>query len=114
MTLNPSNPQPGQPFTASFEESNSRGGYFFLFRWDGASWGDPLFVLQSDAGGRAPTVEPIGGSGESGSIDDYGIEGAGPDGLVAPDAMRAGYWRLCTANAADDACVQFEVDQATS
>lgn len=114
MTLNPPNPQPGESFTASFDASNSRGGYFLLYRWDGSSWGEPLFVLQSDAGGRAPNVDPLGGEGEAGSIEDYGVDGVGPDGLLAPDEMPDGFWRLCTANAADHACVQFEVDQATS
>lgn len=114
MTLDPSDPQPGQRFSASFDESNSRGGYFFLYRWDGASWGERLFVLQSDAGGRVASSRPLGGGGESGSIDGYGIDGAGPDGLLAPDDIADGDWRLCTANAADHACAQFQVDESTS
>lgn len=114
MTLDPSDPQPGQGFFAFFDESNSRGGYFLPYRWDGSSWGDPLFVLQSDAGGRVASAESLGGGGEGTGTDDYGIDGVGPDGLLAPDDMRDGFWRLCTANAADHACVQFRVDQSAS
>ncbi len=80
-------PQPGQRFFAFFDESNSRGGYFLLYRWDGSSWGDPLFVLQSDAGGRVASAESLGGGGEGTGTDDYGIDGVGPDGLLAPDDM---------------------------
>lgn len=109
IALDPSSPQPGEPFAVSFDASNSRGGYFFLYRWDGADWGEPLYLLQSDAGGRTPSASLIG---EGSDIDDYGIEGPGPDGLVAPDDMARGFWRLCTANAADDACAQFEVSPA--
>ncbi len=78
------------------------------------SWGEPLFVLRSDAGGRVASADPLSGGGEGGSIEDYGIDGPGPDRLLAPDDMPDGYWRICTANAADHACMQYQVDQSAS
>jgi hypothetical protein len=34
MTLTPSDPQAGEAFEASFDELNSRGGYFTLEHWE--------------------------------------------------------------------------------
>lgn len=42
---------------------------------------------------------------------DYGVGGAGPDGLIMPDDIEAGLWRLCTANALNDVCVRLTVEQ---
>ena len=106
MTLNPSNPQPGAVFSARFGEDSYRGGYFYLFQWDGTAWGPPLYQLESDAIGRRPSaVRIVDGVGS----DDYDVAGPGPDGLVMPDDLAAGHWRLCTADAVDLACVQIRV-----
>lgn len=104
--LDPLNPSPGESFTASFRSGNIRGGYFNLFRWDGSDWGAPLYQLESDANGGVPSAirirDGVGG-------DDYDVQGPGPDGLVLPDDLIDGFWRICTANALDEACAQFEV-----
>jgi hypothetical protein len=105
MTLTPSDPQAGETFEASFDELNSRGGYFTLERWENERWSDPVFLLESDALVGSPEVRPAGRM----EMMDYGVEGVGPDGLVMPDQIEPGYWRLCTANAADHACVQLVV-----
>lgn len=112
IVLDPETPEPGGVFTAEFDESNRRGGYFFLYQWDGSSWGEPVHLLQSDANGGNASSTPIGEGGED--IADYGVEGAGPDGLILPSDLSPGYWRLCTANAANEACVQFQVEEPTS
>lgn len=43
------------------------------------------------------------------AVDDYGVGGPGPDGLVMPEGLAGGTWRLCTANAVDHVCVQLFV-----
>lgn len=114
MTLDPANPLPGEPFSASFDPSNSRGGFFFLYHWNGESWGDPRYLLESSASRPAPRVEPLGQGREEINMEDYGIEGPGPDHLLAPDDLTDGHWRVCTANARDHACAQFQVGQPAS
>ena len=105
--LSPSNPQPGETFEAAFDPDNQRGGYFTLEQWSGSEWLAPAFLLESDANGRAPTWSIFG------ELDtaDYGIDGPGPDGLVMPDDVGAGTWRVCTANALDDVCAQLTIEQ---
>lgn len=107
FTLDPANPGPGQLFAATFSPGNERGGYFFLSRWTGRSWAEPGYLLESDANsdGR-PFVES---DPTRFGMNDYGVSGPGPDGLVMPDDLDRGIWRLCTANAADDVCVQILV-----
>ncbi len=105
--LEPLNPEPGATFEASFDPSNSRGGYFTLSRWDGEEWAAPAFLLESDVN-RPPSATRI--PGEFG-VDDYGAGGPGPDGLVMPDEIEDGRWRLCTANAFDHVCTQITVGE---
>ncbi len=106
MVLDPVNPSVGGAFTAEFSADNLRGGYFHLFRWDGSTWGPPRYQLESDANGGEPTAISATDGLE---VDDYGVEGRGPDRLVMPDDLAEGFWRICTANALDLACAQFTV-----
>lgn len=106
FALTPENPAAGETFAATFSQDHDRGGFFLLSLWNGQAWDDPAFLLESDANQGSPTVEVI--SDEFG-WEDYGISGPGPDGLVMPDELTDGYWRLCTANARDDACTQLDV-----
>lgn len=105
--LEPSNPEPGAAFAASFDPDNSRSGYFTLSRWDGNEWAAAAFLLESDVNRPSPVATPI--SGEFGVVD-YGAEGPGPDGLVMPEVIEDGRWRLCTANALDHVCAQITVN----
>lgn len=109
--LTPANPQPGESFTASFNPSNSRGGYFTLQLWNGNAWETALFLLESDVNGGQSHVERIQ---EGTGVDDYGIEGPGPDGLLMPADLDQGHWRLCTENALDHVCAQVLVSQAVT
>ena len=104
--ISPPNPQPGTNFEATFDPDNERGGYFTLERWSGSEWLDAAFLLESDANGGSPTWAPIDAEFE---VLDYGVSGPGPDGLVMPDVIDAGIWRLCTANAAEDGCTHMRV-----
>ena len=106
--LSPANPQPDTTFEATFDPDNARGGYFTLDQWSGSKWLDPAFLLESDANDGAPTWTSIDGEFE---VLDYGVSGAGPDGLVLPDVIDAGIWRLCTANARDHVCAQLRITQ---
>lgn len=109
--LVPTNPRPGETLEARFDPLNSRGGYFHLFRWDGAKWEGPLFQLESDHREGFPSVDPF--TETSGGLD-YGLEGPGPDGLLLPTDLEVGYWRLCTAWNEPKLCAQFVVEMANS
>ncbi|MCP4966493.1 MAG: hypothetical protein GY926_14840 [bacterium] len=98
--LDPAEPGPGMEIVATFSQTNSRGGYFHLFHWDGSDWGTPVYQLESDANGAQPSAVRVA---DGVGMDDYGVEGPGPERLVLPD-LEAGHWRLCTANARDRAC----------
>ena len=104
--LSPPNPQPGETFEATFDPDNERGGYFTLEQWSGSEWLPATFLLTSDAGGGQSSWALAGEF----DLFDYGVGGAGPDGLVMPDEIDAGVWRLCTANALDDVCAQLTVE----
>jgi len=108
FVLSPNDPQPGDVFEATFDPANSRGGYFVLSQWDGTGWDEPTFLLESDVNRPTPTALEI--SGEFG-VNDYGAEGPGPDGLIMPDQIDNGLWRLCTANARDHVCAQLTINQ---
>lgn len=72
--LSPPNPRAGETFTAKFDPTNSRGGYFTLEQQSGSEWLPATFLLETDANGGpaswTPTNDEIG-------MDDYGVEGAG-------------------------------------
>ena len=104
--VSPANPGPGDTFEATFDADNLRGGYFTLQQWSGSEWLPAVFLLESDAETQPATWSTIEDGIET---QDYGIEGVGPDGLVMPDDLDAGIWRLCTANARDEACAQLVI-----
>lgn len=105
--LSPPDPQAGETFAATFDPENVRGGYFTLEQWSGSEWLPPAFLLESDANGGPPTWAAI--DGEFATLD-YGVGGAGPDGLVMPDDIETGLWRLCTANGLNDVCAQLTIE----
>jgi hypothetical protein len=105
--LVPANPQPGEGFEALFDPSNSRGGFFELSRWDGSTWLEPEFLLESDARRGPPTATRLT-KDEDWAVLDYGVDGPGPDGLVMPEEIEEGIWRLCIAGSGRR-CVQLIV-----
>lgn len=107
LDFTPPNPQAGRTFAATFEPTNERGGYFILEQWSGSEWLPAAFLLESDVNGGSPTWASTDGELE---ILDSGVSGEGPDGLVMPDTIDAGVWRLCTANAPDDVCARLTVE----
>lgn len=105
--LSPAKPEPGETFEATFDADNERGGYFTLEQWSGSEWLPAVFLLESDADTRPASWSSIEDGVET---LDYGIGGTGPDGLVMPDHVAAGVWRLCTANARDETCARLTID----
>lgn len=106
FTLEPTNPESGAAFAALFDPDENRGGFFLLSKWEGGRWAEPAFLLESDVNQPAPSATPISGEYET---DDYDAVGRGPDGLVMPDEIDNGQWRLCTANALNQLCTQLVV-----
>lgn len=107
MALDGPAPLPGEQFWVIFDESNRRGGAFVLQPWTGDTWAEPVYLLISDANGSPPTATRI--TPTNYGWEDWGNGGRGPDGFLLPDDIEPGTWRLCTANAADEACMQLAV-----
>lgn len=106
MTVTPATPAPGTIVEVTFTEEHFRGVAWNLDRRDGDDW-TTRFWLASDANGGQPTAVPVGT--EDFGVDDVGVGGTGPDGLLVPGDAEPGEWRLCTANAAENVCVGLEV-----
>ncbi len=106
ITLASENLRPGDKVSATFPASDLRGGFFYLYAWQDGEWSGPRFLLESDANGNAPRVVPM-----DQGMSDYGIGGPGPDGLILPSDIAPGSWRICTANARENVCGQFTVEQ---
>ncbi len=103
-------PVPGHEFGVYFDEDNVRGGAFVLQPWTGEAWADPVYLLTADTNGDRPTATRA--TDNNYGWDDWGNANTGPDGLILPADITAGHWRLCTANALEQACVQLEVGSA--
>ncbi|GAA5151909.1 hypothetical protein GCM10023340_31330 [Nocardioides marinquilinus] len=82
--------RPGDRIGALFPAEQVRGRAFTL------TSDDVTYYLSS---GDTPTWNE-----RSMPTDDIGITGPGPDPLVVPDVVAPGAYRLCTANAAEQAC----------
>lgn len=105
ITLASEDLRPGDKVSATFPASDLRGGFFYLYAWHDGEWTGPRFLLESDANGSAPRVVPM-----DQGMEDYGIDGPGPDGLILPSDIAPGNWRICTANSREDICGQFTVE----
>lgn len=79
ITLASEDLRPGDKVSPTFPASDLRGGFFYLYAWHDGEWTGPRFLLESDANGSAPRVVPM-----DQGMEDYGIDGPGPDGLILP------------------------------
>lgn len=103
MKVVPSEPAAGGSAELLFPESTPRGGYFVLERWEEDQWVLSHYLV-SDGGDREALIYA---PGEYEGGDDYGVGGPGPDGVLLPDEMSPGFWRVCTENARPQMCAQF-------
>ena len=87
-------------FTGSLRES--RGGYFWLQELDGT----PVALLRSDGNPEIPMSYSLD-IANPGMADD-GLSGEWSM-LVLPPRIEPGQYRLCTANSADDVCIEVGV-----
>ncbi len=104
MTITPTAATPGQRIALRFPDHFSRGVAFSLAAWKGESW-EVQYYLTSGPGSGSPapewwSVEDSEGHG----WPDVGIGGPGPDYVMIPNTAPSGTYRLCTANARDQAC----------
>lgn len=97
----------GAEFEVSFEGSlrRSRGGYFWLQELDGTR----LALLRSDGNSEIPMSYNIDVA-SAGMLDD-GLSGESSM-LVLPPQIEPGPYLLCTANSADDVCIEVDVQAA--
>ena len=104
ISLTPATPTPGQLVALSFAETNERDVVFSLAARAGQGW-TIAYCLTSDGGMETgkPTWRKAGDNEGCGG-DDIGIYGPGPDHVIIPDTAPDGNYRLCTANAIDEAC----------
>ena len=94
----------GADFEISFAGSlsESRGGYFWLQELDGT----PVALLRSDGNPEIPMSYSL-------DVANAGMRDDGLSGewsmLVLPPQIQPGQYRLCTANSADDVCIEVDV-----
>ena len=109
MTITPATASPGQRIALRFPENNVRGVAFSLAAWNGQGW-EVRYYLTGGRGSDGPTpqwwsVEDSEGRG----WHDIGVRGPGPDDVLIPNTAPSGAYRLCTANARDEACALLTV-----
>ncbi|MDN4174122.1 hypothetical protein QWY28_14260 [Nocardioides sp. SOB77] len=103
MVAVPASTTPGGSVDLYFPSEQLRGVGFSLTSAGRPASSGPDFSLTSDAGsGGTPTWG-------AGLVPDLGVGGPGPDRVVVPDVTAPGDYRLCTANAADQACTTITV-----
>ena len=97
----------GAEFEVSFRGSlrENRGGYFWLQKLDGTR----VALLRSDGNPEIPMTYSLD-LANVGMLDD-GLSGESSM-LVLPPAIEPGQYQLCTANSADDVCIEVDVGAA--
>jgi len=109
-----SNLTPGATVRLTYPGSNQRGGFYLLYRWNGEVWGPPVIQLESDQNGEPmqPRTLDTGPRSDDDdppwTVEDYGVSGVGPDLVVLPETLEAGFWRICNTSRGEN-CPQFSV-----
>jgi hypothetical protein len=97
--------RPGERFELGFPTELPRSVMFTLAMWDGEAWADPSAQLHSSAAAYdEPRVEVTGATSPG-----VQVTGHGPDPLVLPSQLAAGWYRVCAGGIAATACVQVRV-----
>ena len=104
MDVSPQRVRPGGQVALRFPDHQTRGIAFVLDAWENGTW-QTRFLLTSDGGSLnwTPTSWTVDDT-EGRAVPDIGVSGPGPDHVVIPESAAAGSYRLCTANALEEAC----------
>lgn len=105
MVVRPDTAEAGQVVELFFPHGLDRGLAFAIDEEQGGRW-FRMFHLVSDASGGRPAWF---GPDQEFAVESIGIAGVGPDHVPIPDALEAGDYRICTANAAVNICARVEV-----
>lgn len=101
---------PGEFVELTFPTDLERGAPWYMSRWDGKDWTEPMYLLTASTDGYRPAGGPSWQpTSEEWGWEDIGLGGPGPDTIVVPDTADDGEYRLCTANARVATCVNIEV-----
>lgn len=98
---------PGTEVALRFPQETSRGIAFQLDRRTADGW-ETTHWMSSDANGEQ-YQDTVAAGTEGYGVIDVGVGGPGPDGVVLPDDVEPGEYRICTANAGDEFCALLEV-----
>lgn len=104
MRVAPTSATPGQEVALRFPSDSQRGIAFSLAQWSEGQWEEKYF-LTSDwgtSGDATPTWWTVEDSADRG-WEQVGVSGPGPDRVLVPESASPGDYRLCTANALDEA-----------
>ncbi|CAN5374918.1 hypothetical protein BH11ACT8_BH11ACT8_18820 [soil metagenome] len=104
MVARPSIGVAGQEIDLLFPTGQGRGIAFRIDEPDGAGWRPAYYLVAPYSG----TGEPTWSHDNRGTVD-IGIGGPGPDRVVVPPVATPGRYRICTDNAAEEACAPITV-----
>jgi hypothetical protein len=104
MTITPAAASPGQRIALRFPEAKLRGIAFSLAAWNAEVWEVRYYLISGPGSGDITPVWWAVEDSEGRGWPDVGLAGPGPDYVMIPDAAPRGTYRLCTANARDEAC----------
>ncbi|MGH3483041.1 MAG: hypothetical protein ACRDPQ_07360 [Nocardioidaceae bacterium] len=104
MEVSPQRVRPGGQLALRFPDHQMRGIAFALDVWEDGGW-QTRFHLTSDGGNLNWTPTSwTADDAEGRAVPDIGVAGPGPDHVVIPESAEPGSYRLCTANALEEAC----------
>jgi hypothetical protein len=103
MVLTPRRPKPGSALSVHFPAGALRGLGYRIDQRSQGRW-SPVYWLTSDRLDRAPTAVP---ASEGLTVEDIAVIGPQPDGLVLPDDIAPGRYRLCADRTAH--CTRLDV-----
>jgi hypothetical protein len=103
MLVRPSRARPGAALSAHFPGGGLRGLGYRVDRRSHGRW-SPAYWLTSDRQGETPTAVP---ADKRLGVNDIAVTGTMPDGLVLPDDIPAGRYRVCADRTAH--CTRLDV-----
>lgn len=114
IDLTPKTAQPRALVSMGFPKSGMRGIAFSLDKWEDGEW-QAAYYLTSDGGslGWEPSWWSLADA-EGRGWRDIGVSGPGPDQVIVPNTATNGFYRLCTANAVEEACGLLEVNSSAA
>ena len=113
MTITPTAASPGQRIALHFPETKLRGVAYSLAAWTRDGWEVKYYLTlaalsdDSAASTKSDSFSPEWWSvedSEGHGWPDIGLTGPGPYYVRIPNTAPSGTYRLCTANARDQAC----------